>query len=526
MLFVINCLEQKGLSMKQLRKLAEKLNHKVFAWAAVLLFLVSMLPIWYLAFYARPSGDDYGYSVLTHAAWLDTHSLIEVLKAAVQTVVNNYNSWNGDWVTTFLFSLMPEVFMPYSFWIVPLIMTGTVIAAAWVFMHEICVKVLKMQMTDCVIYTALLLLTAYQFIPSTAIGMYWYVGSVHYMLPHAAGLLGIAWMSDFLRTGRNSRLILMTFCAFFIGGSSYFTSLLLFMVLAVVIVLGWKKARKKILLLFVPFLVCLVCFVIQCKAPGNAVRGGENFGFDASLAVYTVVESLRRGIVTIGSYAVDKTFSVVILFVIGLLGLESMDEVSRKGKFSFPVPVLFLIAMFGCFSAMFAPEVYSERFDSIGISLGPATVRWFVFLPAAAFSILYCEGWAMVRLKRKKALAGKAMDGKLLGEKYRFRVLFPGFLLAMLFLLADREWMHTCVDRQAIEYVVSGQAEDFREQIASQMEILLDDSVKEAYLCPINPDQGPLMHMPVTADEDAFTNWVVKNFYRKDKVVMIESENT
>lgn len=514
--------------MKHLKGLAEKLNNKVFAWCAALLFFLSMIPIWYLAFYARPSGDDYGYSALTHAAWMDTHSLIEVFKAAAQTVVNNYNSWNGDWATTFLFSLMPEVFAPYSFWIVPFIMTGVVIAATWVFMHEICVKVMKMPTEDCVIYTSLLLVAAYQFIPSTAIGMYWYVGAVHYMLPHAVGLLGFAWLSVFLRTGRKSRLILLTLCGFFIGGSSYFTSLLFFMVLAAVHVLGWKKNRKRVLFLLIPFLVCLICFIIQCKAPGNAVRGGEDFGFDASLAVYTIAESLRRGMMEIGSYAAEKTFAFVALFVIALFGLESMDKVTEKGRFSFPFPLLFVIVMFGCFSAMFAPEVYSERFDSIEVSLGPATVRWFVFLPAAVFAVLYCEGWFMAKLKRKREAGEKESEGKksISGAKYRLRVLFPGLLLAVLFLLFNREWMRTCVDRQAIEYVASGQAQDFREQIASQMDILLDDSVKEAYLCPINPEQGPLMHMPVTSDENAFTNWVVKNFYRKDKVVMIESGNT
>lgn len=528
--------------MRQLQKMIEKWNNKVFAWGAAAVFFFSMLPIWYLAFYARPSGDDYGYSALTHAAWLDTHSLIEVLRAAVQTVVNNYNSWNGDWATTFLFSLMPEVFVPWSFWIVPFLMTGAVIAATGVFLYEICVKVMKLPGEDCVIYTALLLLTAYQFIPSTAIGMYWYVGAVHYMLPHAAGLLGIAWMSAYLRTGRRSRLILVTACAFFVGGSSYFTSLLLFLVFAAVLVLGWNRKRGRVMALLIPFLVCLIGFVIQCKSPGNTARGGEDFGFSASLAVYTVAESLRRGILTIGSYASEKTFSFVMLFVIALFGLESMDRATEKQKFSFPFPLLFAVVMFGCFSAMFAPEVYSERFDSIGISLGPATVRWFVFLPAAAFSILYCEGWVLSRLKRKKAKAGPAAEkeakkgqekegqaeegGRILGSGYRLWILLPGLLLAVLFLLFDREWMRTCVDRQAAEYVVSGQAEDFRDQIASQMEILLDDSVKEAYLCPINPEQGPLMHMPVTTDENAFTNWVVKNFYRKDKVVMVEPEDT
>lgn len=509
--------------MINLKKIVEKLNNKWFAICSVLVFFVSMLPLWYLAFYARPSGDDYGYSALTHAAWLDTHSIFEVLKAAVTTVRNNYNSWNGDWVTTFLFSLMPEVFVPYSFWIVPFIMTGVVIAATWIFMHEICVKTIKIPMADCIIYTSLLLVASYQFIPSTAIGMYWYVGAVHYMLPHAVGLLGLACLSDFIRTRRRSRGLLLTICTFFVGGSSYFTSLLLFLILVAVFVLGWRKYRKRVLYLCIPFLVGMVCFIIQCKAPGNVARGGENFGFDVSLAIYTVWESLRRGIITIGNYLGEKTFVFVILFVVALFGMESMDKATEKSNFSFPYPFLFLVFMYGCFSAMFAPEVYSEVYDSIEISLGPATVRYLVFLLVSVLSVLYCEGWIIARIKTKKPPAEKdAEKGKkrFPGGKYRNWVLFPGLLVAVLFLLVDREWIHVCVDREAIEYVVSGQAEDFREQIASQMKILLDDSIKEAYLVPTNPEQGPLMHMPVTTDENAFTNWVVKEFYQKEKVVM------
>ena len=43
----------------------KKGNNKLMAVLAILVFGASMLPIWYLAAYARPSGDDYGYSALT-----------------------------------------------------------------------------------------------------------------------------------------------------------------------------------------------------------------------------------------------------------------------------------------------------------------------------------------------------------------------------------------------------------------------------------------------------------------------------
>lgn len=51
------------------------------------------------------------------------------------------------------------------------------------------------------------------------------------------------------------------------------------------------------------------------------------------------------------------------------------------------------------------------------------------------------------------------------------------------------------------------------------MEILLDDTIKAAYLCPTNPDQGPIFHMPIIAEPDAFTNSAVAHFYQKDLII-------
>lgn len=501
----------------------KKCNNNLMAFLAILFFLTSMLPIWYLAGYARPSGDDYGYSVLTHAAWLDTRSLIQVFKAAIETVKTYYHSWNGDWFTTFLFSLMPEVFVPYSFWIVPYIMTGVVILATLIFMLEICGRVMKFSCADCLIFTSLVLFASYQYIPSTAIGMYWYVGAIHYMLPHAAGLLGIAFISKFLRNGKISTLTGITLCALVIGGSSYFTSLLLFIVFIITGLLGWKKEKKRIYLLCIPFLVWAVGFIVQCKSPGNLVRGGGNFGFSLSLAVFTVFESLKRGAFSIIFYLREKTLIFIVLAIIALLGWEAVNRVGRKIKFTYPFPLLFIILMYGIYSAMFAPEIYSEVYDSIEISLGPATIQYFTFLITACFSILYCEGWFFYKLKCKSISV--SLDS-FMDNKYRSCILYPSLILCFLLVIFNRGWLRESVDFRVVEYVNSGQADDFKAQIASQMEILLNESIKDAYLVPINPEQGPLMHMPVTTDENAFTNRVVCNFYRKNRVVMVEQQSS
>ncbi|SFH53392.1 hypothetical protein SAMN05216405_3997 [Lachnospiraceae bacterium NLAE-zl-G231] len=504
-----------------MKKILTRGNDKLLAVFSVLTFVISMIPIWYLAKYARPSGDDYGYSVLTHAAWLDTHSLIEVFKAATETVKNNYFGWNGDWFTTFLFSLMPEVFVPYSFWIVPYIMTGAVIIATLVFVYEIWVNIVKGALEGCLIFTSLILFASYQYIPSTAIGMYWYVGATHYMLPYALGLLGIVFIFRFIRTGRFRCLFGVSLCSFMVGGSSYFTSLLLFMVFFAVGVLAWRKEPKRVTLLMVPFTICAIGFVIQCKAPGNTVRGGENFGFDFGVALYTILESLKRSVFMIGRYILEKPIIFVILVIIVVIGWEMMSNIVRDNKFTYPYPLLYIIIMYGVYSAMFAPEVYSEVYDSIDISLGPATIQYFTFLMVSFLSILYCEGWIIKIVLRK---SGAYKFEYFMENSYRMWIMIPVFFLCVIVLVFNRGWLKESVDVRVYEYVSSGQAEDFKEQIASQMKILLDTSVEDAYLVPINSEQGPLMHMPVTSDENAFTNMVVKNFYRKNKVVMVNNE--
>lgn len=497
------------------KRIESLVSDKKIAIAAMVVLLISLLPILYLAGYARPSGDDYGYSVYTHAAWLDTHSLIEVFKAAVYTVKEYYTGWNGDWFTVFLFSLMPEVFVPYSFWIVPYFMVGVTVLGTTVFLYYTLVKIGGLGWEYAVILDSLILLVSFQFIPSTAIGMYWYVGAMHYMVPHAVGLLALTFGFRYYKTEKIRNIIYASLCMFMVGGSSYFSSLLVFMVYAVMMFLFFKK-RKDIFYLLIPFLIGAAGFIIQCISPGNKVRAGEGFGFHIGDAVRAIAWSLWQGLTVPVAYLREKTFIYVIFFLCAVFGWAAL--LKRKSGFQFRYPLLFVIFMYGIYSAMYAPAVYS----AVDVSKGPATMVYLTFLLAVLFSILYAEGWAIQKIQGHGS--GELCKVLLDVGEYRVKVGLPALALTAVLTVLSVGSLRHCVDKQVYDYVSSGQAEDFRGQIALQMEILLDDSIKEAYLVPINDEQGPLMHMPVTDDEDAFTNWVVKRFYRKDRVVMITEE--
>lgn len=499
-----------------MNKFVKKITNKKIAIAAVILFVISMLPIWYLSGYARPSGDDYGYSAMTHVAWLNTHSVFEVFKAGIQTVKQMYIGWNGNWFTTFIYTLMPEVFAPYTFWIVPIIMTIILIGGTTYFLYVICIKFLELKIEDFVIYDVLTLIISYQFIPSTSIGMYWYVGAVHYILSHVIALLGICAAFNFCNSWKKGNIFWASLCGFLLGGGSFFSCLLFFMTYFSLFVLFIRK-NKKTAWLGIPFFLCLFGFVIQCLAPGNTVRGGEGFGLSLPAVISTVIQSLYRGVLTILSYMREKECLFIVLLIIAVFAWDSLKK--SKCTFAFRYPLLFVILMYGLYSAMFAPEIYA----AVEVSKGPATIQYFTFILTSVLGTFYVEGWVLRKI-REKGNPSEITRIFLDELKYRMYVVFPIVILCFFLVVINRSWLSGCVDNQVYEYISSGQAEDFKMQIASQMEILLDDNVKDAYLVPINPDQGPLMHMPVTPDENAFTNRVVRDFYQKDKVVMFTKE--
>lgn len=77
-----------------------------FTLIIILFFILSLIPLLYMCRYVHASGDDYGYGMLPHLAWLNSHSFVEVLKAAGATVREYYYGWQelGHPFSCFLYS--------------------------------------------------------------------------------------------------------------------------------------------------------------------------------------------------------------------------------------------------------------------------------------------------------------------------------------------------------------------------------------------------------------------------------------
>lgn len=493
--------------MNIIKKIANWLDIKKISFMAGCLFLMSMLPNWLLAFIARPSGDDYGYSAMSHQAWVHTHSVLEVIKASLEMTKQMCQTWNGDWFSVFIFTLMPEVFVYRSFWIVPVFWTLAVIGATYYAAHEILTRCLGFKRHESILVTAVVLVMFYQWIPSSGIGMYWYVGVIHYMMPHVVAMLLIGFLFKYLRTARFRYIIFSAIGMIAIGGSSYYSSfLILLSYLLLIVSCIWKD--KRVGWFGLPIITGGIALYFQISAPGNAGRIEEQIEFSFGKAICTVIESLWRSALVIVERVKETPLLVVIMILTAIIIWECLSE--AKFNFKFRYPILWTGYMYGIYASMFAPEVYAAT----EISGGPPTMEYLTFILAAVSSMIYIEGWIIQKLKEKKMLRSR--------EQYHLYVTLPAIIVCMFLCICFRGNLKNTLFYISCDYIASGQAADFKEQMESQEKILLDESIKEAYLCPTNEEQGPLMHMPVVSDPDAFTNYVVGRFYGKDYVTTME----
>jgi len=145
--------------------------------------IISMVPILMLSSVNRATGDDLGYGLITHHAWIDTHSLIEVFKAMCQTVRNYYYSWQGTWFSIALFTLQPEVFSPDAYWIVAPMMLLLFGLSSFMLIYYFCNKISFLSKCGSVFIAAAYFFITIQFVPSTKSAIFWYNGCAHYMIP-------------------------------------------------------------------------------------------------------------------------------------------------------------------------------------------------------------------------------------------------------------------------------------------------------------------------------------------------------
>lgn len=509
-------------------------TEKVTMYVIVTLFLLSLIPIFYVGLYTYPTGDDFWYGKYIVKAWREQHSVFACLGAAFATIKEFYYTWQGTWYSIFLFCFNPEMFVKGGYKIVPVLAVGLLAVGFGLVMYQAMVRTLKLSKEIFWICLCVLLFQMLQYMPRTTSGIYWFNGIMHYNANTFTSMLAIAMMILYLREGKLYALILAVLSMLLIGGGNYQAALmpLLFWGFLVLGSLFYVESKatikerflnmlhaKRVWLLGVGVLLELPGLAISGTAPGNSVRS-EEFEISLKWALQSVYYSIDRGIYLVRDdfYAKYPAMFVFIVALTILIWFE-MWKIQDQITFRFPAPALFVLYMCGIYWAMYTPGIFSKADVSGGV---PDTIQQ-IFLITSLANVIYVIGYIQYVIKKfvsaekiQSAWWGNAASGKTLIQNIAVIVGSLGLIAGGII------GYGSSTDKLCADLVSSGRAKIYQMVRQEQLRILKDPDVKEAVIPEFMGDSTyyyPICHLPAgpSVTDDVNRDLIV--YFDKESVV-------
>lgn len=488
--------------MSALKKI---LSLKWIAVCAVIVYAVSLIPIFAASVYAFPQADDWSYSWRTHLAWVDTHSLPEVLKGAAAAVAEAYMNWQGTFSSIFLMSLQPGIWGERFYAAVPFLMCGLLTFATLFFLFFILKGVDK----SCqIIFSMAVLWLTVQEIRCKPAAFYWYNGAVHYIVPYCFFLILAVLILRNLQKEKPGRIsfLFSLLLAVMIGGGNLVTALLTFVCQAGgLLFLLVIKRRKRLWCVAAPLVVNAAAFGVNILAPGNWLR--QDVAGEPSNPVVSVFRSFYYGFFYIGEWT-DETVLLMILLLIPI-----MIRMAGQLHFRFPLPGAVAFFSFCLLSSMFTPMDYAVHTVNIG---RVQNIIFAMYILLLMLNLLYFTGWYVKNVREREA--APAEDGFSGKEGVCFYGLLAVLAFNILLTAAAEPQRFTAV--LAVKELSDGTAEEFGTAAWDNIQVLKEEG-KEAEIREVPKDSLLL----TSWDDIDQWHFGAKMYFRKDKVTVLESKD-
>lgn len=350
-------------------------------WAV---FGISMLPILAISPYIFPRADDNNFGYRGYWAWERTGSVVEVIKAAFETIEEAYFGWQGTYTSIFMMAIHPAVFDEKLYRIVPLFFITIIILASYFFVKTILVDWLHTDKKLSVVCISAYLLMVIQCIPVKQSAFLWYNGAIHYIGSYCMLLCMLAFLVRlYIGKKKWSNWLLGAFCAFYVGGGNHVTAVTtLLIVLTLLFLLTITKKWKCYGEIGGICFVYLLALAVNILAPGNFNKMGMAKGTG-------MIGAFLGAFVKVGEYIFGEWMHWSVIAVIALC-LPIMWRMVQNMKISFSYPLLFIGYSWCYMASLFFTPLFTistvevGRFQNIMFLQG---ILWLLF------DIGYIMGW-------------------------------------------------------------------------------------------------------------------------------------
>ena len=470
-------------------------------------FVLSLLPLIHIGFYAHAAGDDFTFSLQTHLCWKETHSLLAVIQAAIKTVKAYYYTWQGTYSSIFLMSLQPNAISEKLYFLTCIIMLSMLIGSHFFLFRTLFTYYLKLPKNLWISLALSVLFLSIQILDSAGAAFFWFNGAVHYVFMHSCMLFLIALLLLFLKSTRKEvqvlYLLLSCFLAFVTGGANYVTALLTPVLIAMLALFCLLYKNKKGLLCLLPFFIALAGLFINAAAPGNAVRMENQI--DSMEPLEAIYQSFLYAVEGIGNW----TNIYVIFFV--LLLFPFLIAALYETNFHFPLPGIPVFLSFCLISASYTPSLYSMGHVIIfERTLNIMRMSYYLLL---FLNLVYLTGWLTEKIRNYDSTSQfPAFLQQLKKSCIRSFSLSMTVFFFCLLLFSNKDNVSSL---SAMHSLGKGYAKSYHEESLNRIALLSMDGTDEVWVPNFSVCPPLLNPQSLSSDPNEYPNPTIAQWYGK-----------
>lgn len=464
-----------------IRKITKNaIPHKRAKGILLILLILSILPFAILSFYSFPAIDDYSF-----AKMVMDHGFFGAQKTW-------YLTWTGRYFSSFALSLNPLLIgsnLLYQF-INFLIILGTVHSLYFLFRKS----ALFGGRATSMILSLILSLAYLSHLPDLTQGFYWLPGSITYQLSIIAStyLLAFLFVESRPKTEGNASLRLACMMALIVVGCASNEIMMInvnfILLLFLIYSLFWLKrgAIRSVTLQ----VWSIIAGLIVVKAPGNKVRGGEDFSqFDFAV----LNEQLTAAIESSESFLQNY----LLIPVLPLLLVGSIS--TRQSKNTKPLNTVLLLLIIALFTLAVVFIAFFTSYLSVGLA-PPARSQnicfWFLVIGSFFLGVVLARAGLFSTLHRE----------------FRYGVLGVS-LFAILFLPYNTGFEYSIYD------LFTGTAAKYKKQKETRL-AMLTGGEGQVVLPALTAFPNSVYLTDLSADGDIWWNKLTAMHYDLEKVTV------
>jgi len=489
---------------------------KIVTSVAIVVLILSILPVFWIGQYLHPFSDDYVFGAEAFKIWNATHSVSACLQGAWNVAVNMYHIWQGTYSACFLMALQPGAFGLY--WIVPIVLASSIVMSTFSLLFMIMRKLLHTTKMEFLFVSTVFALINLQFVRSAYDAFYWYNGAMYYTLYFSLSLcLGALLIAYYQSKGTLKCIIgtLTVILALFLGGgnfvSGFGTAAILFTTIAIICI-EQKKLPKFLTGILA---IYLAAFAVSILAPGNAFR-------ELAVKEYhpTIIEAIGITLSRSLGFIGERIISFMSLTFVTLIPIVS--KLARKSSFKFSHPWLCIAITFGLYCSFFFPHCYALGYE------GPFRVQN-VYSYALFWLILtnmYYLSGALARKAEVKTPLSSAICQLVDATKLKFKNTFKYSYIYSILILISAIAVKTSTTNRTLSLLIKGKIQASDKEMKEREELLEwggSNSVVE--LRPLETKLPSDTHYDALPDPGYWVNQAIALYYGKQEVFTTPTHN-